>query len=390
MKIECRDAELTEYLHEFGLQKPKEMEVRLSPKFPKVGFIENKFVDFNRVDQILDLSRENNRFSNFGPVSNLLEKALHKILQLDESKSVFFCVNATIALHLCCMFQSLKLKKHEFSSANWCTSAFNFYSANVGPLSDVKVIDCDAYGQFPQQAVADEVYALGHGVLITNVFSAGLSNIKNIVKLAQHQKLGIVIDNATGLFDLYSTGPASTSQGILEVVSFHQTKVWGVGEGGIIIGDVDDISELKKLANFGVGSELPRLAATNAKASDFSAAFILDRLERYRSWYSAYHISEKKILEALSELQQVLYFNFALDGERKSPISHVSCVFNSPMEVIFGKSQINKYYKPLLNSDQAPLANFIFDRILSISNNPDCVDVSLQQFFDTIGGQLHD
>jgi dTDP-4-amino-4,6-dideoxygalactose transaminase len=74
-----------------------------------------------------------------------------------------------------------------------------------------------------------------------------------------------------------------------EVFSLHATKVFGIGEAGLVVGSSDDIEHIRSRANFGFGKD-PQNGFTdglNAKADEFTAARVITRFASYESDVSA-------------------------------------------------------------------------------------------------------
>ena len=88
--------------------------------------------------------------------------------------------------------------------------------------------------------------------------------------------LAVVID-AAAMFDTIR------AESVPAVVSLHATKVFGVGEGGFVVGtDASFIQELQKRANFGFwGSREATVRSLNGKMSEYAAAVGLAALNRW-------------------------------------------------------------------------------------------------------------
>jgi dTDP-4-amino-4,6-dideoxygalactose transaminase len=77
------------------------------------------------------------------------------------------------------------------------------------------------------------------------------------------------------------------------VYSLHATKVLGAGEGGMVVcGNEETAEELRSWINFGFGNErTAEIRGTNAKMSEFNAAYGLTSLRTF-------HASQKKWVES--------------------------------------------------------------------------------------------
>src|SRR5689334_2412312 len=63
-----------------------------------VPFIEQKCPDFRQLSEILRLSSDSGYWTNFGPISALLESSLEHYLNLPASRAVVMCASGTAAL----------------------------------------------------------------------------------------------------------------------------------------------------------------------------------------------------------------------------------------------------------------------------------------------------
>jgi dTDP-4-amino-4,6-dideoxygalactose transaminase len=160
----------------------------------------------------------------------------------------------------------------------------------------------------------------------------------------------LLVDSAAGFAAAAEDGVAVGSQGDAEVVSFHITKPFGIGEGGAIFSrDSEMIEHVRSLSNFGFDAKRSVIMThgTNAKLDELRAAVglaVLDeidgRIERRRA--SALHI-----IGALGHdfVPQV--------GHERGTYQFVSVLTPTPMrrERILRASktvvQLRTYYEPL-------------------------------------------
>jgi dTDP-4-amino-4,6-dideoxygalactose transaminase len=101
-------------------------------------------------------------------------------------------------------------------------------------------------------------------------------------RLSERTGVPVVIDAAAG-FDSFFSGIATAVRGIPVVLSFHATKVFGVGEGGAILcSDVELSKNCRRALNFGFfGSREAQTAGTNGKMSEYHAAVGLAELDEW-------------------------------------------------------------------------------------------------------------
>ena len=151
METVLRDESLLALACAAGVPAPTSGTVLQAPIIATpIPFIENKIYDFERISNLLSLSVSQNHHANGGPVSKLLESMVAHLTDQPVERKVVAVSNGTAALHMACSLHALKVKNNSF---RWVTSAFNFFSAHVGPLSNSIVIDCGPNGGFDLNAL---------------------------------------------------------------------------------------------------------------------------------------------------------------------------------------------------------------------------------------------
>jgi len=94
----------------------------------------------------------------------------------------------------------------------------------------------------------------------------------------------LLVDSAAGFGTLDEAGDPLGRQGDAEVFSFHATKPFAMGEGGLVVTeDVDLAAEMSRLINFALddGKAPRRSHGINAKVSEIHAAIGLAVLDGY-------------------------------------------------------------------------------------------------------------
>lgn len=364
-----RDPDLVELADIAGVRAPSSYSPSSELDVPRpIPFIENKIYDHKRISDLLSLSISQNHHANGGPVSKLLEAVVGSLIgESKQQRSVIAVSSGTAALHMACGM-------HAASSSNpgfqWVTSAFNFFSARVGPLARTKVLDCNPKGGFDIDALRALPLDSYDGVIYTNVF-AQYTDWDEVAEFCANHDKRLVIDNATGLLDRPRT--ANEPGGPIEIISAHQTKPWGVGEGGFIICDAGDEPVLRGLANFGAPlAHDAAFAASNYKISDLSAAAIIDRLERMPGWAYLYTEQEKRLSRLMQEAG-IGVVPFTGSTTPLSPRAHTPLLCPTPVDTAgsAGPVTLRKYYRPLASPTPTPNADDLFARIFSLSNAPE-------------------
>ena len=112
----------------------------------------------------------------------------------------------------------------------------------------------------------------------------------------------LIVDSAPGFGATDASGQALGHQGDVEIFSFHATKPFAIGEGGLIVSADSHLMELmQSLANFGFGAaRIPTaLSGINAKMSEIHAAIALAVLDNFDSIVYARRTSAERLLTAI-------------------------------------------------------------------------------------------
>lgn len=324
----------------------------------RVRHVENKHIDWERVREITTLSERTGQWANFGPVSAALERALECILGLPDNRAIVMCASATVGLQVLAGLEAARRGR----PLRWAVSAYTFFSQRIGPFSDSIVVDCDDCGIIDLEAVAALPDEAWDGLVVTNLF-AGLPSARAFAAFCHALSKAIIVDSAAALF-----GPDRSWAGQSnEAISFHQTKPWGVGEGGCVIVDRDDATLARSLINFGIGAP-PALKtfAGNGKISDIACAVILERLERLPSWARSYDAQRLRI----ETMCRALGVPLLLQAPRDAILASVPALSAQPV----GRDDfagigfdVGKYYPPL--DDRCPTARGIFARIVNMPSH---------------------
>jgi len=158
-------------------------------------------------------------------------------------------------------------------------------------------------------------------------------------KFSHDTGITVLIDAAS------SFGKQPTGKHCIVTFSFHATKAFGIGEGGLVVANsAEFIEQVRILSNFGFDNGVIIKAGSNAKLSEYQAAVGLAQLERWAK---------------ISQKRQVVWdiYQHYLDQEilQNMPTNHIPAILsvkvkdNSTIER-FAKCQIQTrrwYYPPL-------------------------------------------
>ncbi len=342
----------------------------------RVPFVEPKTPDWSRIADLCMISRRQDRWANFGPVTTGLGSVLQTLMGIPEDRVVIPASSATAALHAV-------VGAHAIGAGRpliWAISAFGFPSTATGPLAQhVRVVDCDREGFLDLEELAKLDPNSWDGIIVTNLFGTAADFSRYHAFCGDRHK-ALVIDSA-----LAFEGARGYAVSADEVVSFHHTKPWGFGEGGCAIVSRETAQSVRDLLNFGVetDSAFDRFA-TNGKMSDLAAAAILERLERMPSWSTFYRMQHNRMHNL------AVRAGVSLLGPPPSPFlrGHMPVLAPNPIDLTSvprARFDVRKYYRPL--GPGCPIAEDLFGRILNIPCHPGMAAVptaELEAFFSAI------
>jgi len=159
----------------------------------------------------------------------------------------------------------------------------------------------------------------------------------------------LVVDSAAGFGAVAEDGTPIGAQGDVEVVSFHATKPFAIGEGGAVFTRDKELYERVEAAvNFGLGPDrkptMPR--GTNAKMSELHAATALAVLDSFDS------ILKRRRRSAMSIRRAGTGVSWQRESERSTfqflPVALSDQVQRDELiESCRDKIEVRVYYEPL-------------------------------------------
>jgi dTDP-4-amino-4,6-dideoxygalactose transaminase len=209
----------------------------------------------------------NGWYSNFGPLSVLLEERLAKRVGLDKSQVVTI-VNATLALQGA-IATAPETKLWHCPSWTFAATAHSIIGAhkdlNLLDVSEDWRMDIGASTYKSKNFV--DVLPFGDEIDL-NRFSTNIDNL--------------IID-AAGSFDSIQNVNLPQEFPIGIVLSFHPTKALAGGEGALFVSnDAEWVARMRRWANFGFDDGRSAITAgTNAKMSEYACAVTLASLDEW-------------------------------------------------------------------------------------------------------------
>jgi len=325
-------------------------------------WVPKKTINFEKVNELLKSSIETNKFTNYGPNVKLLEETVHKLLKIDQDKSVICVSNGTVAIWA--IVAGLEINQQ--TELQFYTQSFTFPASAQGYLKNVKIVDIDDEGGLDLELVDMNNC---DGIIVTNVFG----NIVNISKYEEWSKKYnkfLIFDNAATSYTFFNN-KNSCNYGNASTISFHHTKPIGFGEGGAIIIESKYEKYIRNIINFGIDnySIEPKWdkRGSNYKMSDIQAVYILQYLDKFDKIVNTHTCLYEYFINEIKKynLKVQLYPNYS------SSTPFISCftifVNNSyKLMEIFLRNNIycRKYYNPLISCNKS---NKFYEQIICIS-----------------------
>lgn len=190
----------------------------------------------------------------------------------------------------------------------------------------------------------------------------------------------LLIDAAPGFGALDEAGRRIGGLGDTEIFSFHATKPFAIGEGGVIVtGDAELAQRVGRLINFGIerGSRSSTEIGLNAKMSELHAATALAMLDRFDGILERRRATARRLREAAADLPYAFQRGSAQSTWQifhvlaPSPAVRARCVELARVHGI----EIRTMHEPALHGqpafagwaiDPLPVTNFLAERALAL------------------------
>jgi len=337
-----------------------------------------------RALELLQRSVKSKQFTNGGPVKHELETFLHRLLKLDEDHRVQMAASGTAALHALVGAYNILHKKR----LRWVTQAFTFPSSLLGPCKGSLVVDNDPVYLGPSLSALEATKDEFDGVIVTNVFGT-LVEMNIYVEWCKANGKILLFDNAATPLS-FIDGSNTCNQGDGAIISFHETKALGRGEGGCVCIPHELYALVVRACNFGFkyGQHVRQChsEASNWRMSDIAAAFLYARLELIKP----FTISEAFVLDQIAhdEIAKSKHLK-AFCPPRKNEQRFVSCLcIHTPIQVNleefhkYSSIEAKRYYIPLAEESDAPVAWTWYKSIVCLpfdyTGNPQKICESIQ------------
>jgi dTDP-4-amino-4,6-dideoxygalactose transaminase len=219
------------------------------------------------------------QFSNFGPAATQLEARLTEAYAAPDRQAVLVA-NATVGLTASLLALGLRgpviVPAFTFPAtaqaliAAGCTPVFGDIDPETWELSPDEIRRI-AREQSVVAVLHVRVYGLCRSLLEIEAATRAIG-------------VPLVIDSAAALGGQASDSMPIGQSGDVEVFSMHATKVFGIGEGGVVLAEPELAARIRRCLNFGLDGGHVTSLGINGKLSELHAAVglaVLDRMPEY-------------------------------------------------------------------------------------------------------------
>lgn len=316
--------------------------------------------------KLIDVAYSNGIFSNSAELQRLASETLSK--HVNSEFSGYLASNNTMALTACLLSIGVRGKHVIVSNFTFAATLDAVILAGGIPLvCDVdeenlvlSFEDVKLFLESPEFEVA--------AVLPTRVLGF-VTDLSGLVQLCDAFDVPVVVD-AAACFPAQADSWNFQSQAKFEVFSLHATKVFGIGEGGLVVGSADAISVVRSKSNFGLVDGVNGFTdGLNAKADEFTASRALARFPMYqldvnrrKEFVSIYQeiLSTNQLIRLIQENEFTVYSYFPLIFQSEGSMLEFQHALNPYLTT-------RRYYFPTIKSGYLGDSQVYFSKNLNIS-----------------------
>lgn len=221
----------------------------------------------------LEPAYELKHYTNFGPVNARFEDALGRTFA--APRKAVTTTNATVGL--VAALQSLCVRgRVVIPSFTFPATAQAVLMAGCTPV----FCDCNAISLGLEPEALKAILASETISAVIHVRAFGFNYpLAEVERLTRAHGIPLIVDAASALGLEAGEKTRVGAAGTMEVFSLHATKVFGIGEGGVVFVDPDFEDTFRRTTNFSLDGPEVLDVGTNGKLSEFHAAIGLKVLE---------------------------------------------------------------------------------------------------------------
>nr|WP_207203273.1 aminotransferase class I/II-fold pyridoxal phosphate-dependent enzyme [Peribacillus sp. TH27] len=348
----------------------------------KIPFLRPNLVTQDTYANYLSQIEKSRWYSNYGPLNTLFEKRV--LTEYYEGNGAVLTVNNATSGLMLAINQS-KRPKGQFAlmpsftfsatplAAMWCGLEPYFVDVNKDDWC------------MNEELVKDALTKLGDKVAVIVPYATfGTDLDLSFYKQIHESGIPVVFDAAPSFGTSGRSGAFGNNFSGPIVFSFHATKSFGIGEGGLIYSaDKDLISQIRQAGNFGFSTNRETISqGLNSKLSEYSAAIALATLDAFPEksrqrqqiyqWYLE-QFQQTPVLKNEWQLQKTEgeiahQFMPVLCPKNQSNLDYVKLLADNQIEArtYFSPTCHQQNYFTSFNRTLMPVSNNISGRILSL------------------------
>jgi len=222
---------------------------------------------------------DNRWYSNSGPLAREFQARLAGTFSIADT-AIVLAANGTLALQLA-LTSTARTGCTKCLMPAWTFAATPLAALHAGLRPQFADIDPATWALSPDAVMAR--HDIDDLALIVPVAPFGRApDVAAWKQVMDKTGVPVVIDAAAG-FDGLAQAQSAATAAMPIMVSLHATKSLGIGEGGLILTNDEELAtRLDQLRNFGFGGRpVSEAAGTNAKLSEYHAAVGLAALDEW-------------------------------------------------------------------------------------------------------------
>ena len=276
-----------------------------------IQFIRPNIPPISEWSQYIEISYKEGRYTNFGPVHNLLEKRLTEKYGRNGREAVLVS-SGTAGLTAALMGLGIR-GKVVIPSFTYAATAQALLLAGCTPV----FCDIDPERWELSETSLVEVLRKEKVSAIMPVRSYGFArDFSWLERIGELHHIPVVFDSAAALGGTLHAGIPVGNQGQMEIFSLHATKVFGVGEGGVILCPSAIAQRIRKVIAFGLSEEDVIYPGFNGKMSEFSAAIGMAVLRKIDTFVANRQAYANKYQVAFAPLEERGWIRLPYDPGR--------------------------------------------------------------------------
>jgi len=234
--------------------------------------------DLPTTEQLIPWLRriDNNKwYSNFGPLVQEFESKLKQFLSPQQPIDLTTVSSGTTALELALLALNLPVGSQVLLPAlTFPATATAIERAGLQPI----FTDVEPYAWLLTPDIARQVHKkLAYDAVMPVATFGCPQPVTEWDKFSEETGIPVLLDAAAAF------GSQTIGQRCVITFSFHATKPFSIGEGGLVVANSPDFIRLvKRLSNFGFDNGIIIQSGSNAKLSEYHAAVGLAQLARWQ------------------------------------------------------------------------------------------------------------